>query len=66
MADVNEILDSILSKVLGDKAEAEAYSANPTDYLIAEGLGDEALSQIDMGPVVAHVSNELNIDQSVA
>ena len=52
MVDAKNTLDEILEKIFGSHDEALAYSENPTEYLVAEGLGE-----VDMG--------SLNITQSV-
>ncbi len=61
MSSVNALLESVLAKILGDPAEATAYSEDPSGYLAAAGVADADLEQADLGQVVSSVSNELNI-----
>ena len=61
----SDLISGVLHKIFSDHAEAEAYSADPAEYLAAEGLNDIDLSGIDMGNAVAQVANELNIDNDV-
>ena len=63
--DANDLIGDVLRKIFADPAEAQAYSEGPSDYLIAEGLGDVDLTGINMGETVAEVANELAIDNSV-
>ncbi len=63
--EANDLIGDVLRKILGDPAEAQAYSEGPSDYLVAEGLGDIDLSGIDMGESIAEVANELSLDNDV-
>ena len=63
--EASDVIGDLLRKIFSDPAEALAYSENPGDYLVAEGLGDIDLSGIKMGESVAQVANELNLDNDV-
>ena len=61
-----DLLTNIITKILGDKAEAAAYAEDPSGYLLAAGLGACDLSEIDMAEVAAEVSNELVLAPEVS
>ncbi len=63
--EANDLIGNVLRKIFSEPAEAQAYSEAPTDYLVAEGLGDIDLNGIDMGETVTSVANELSLDNSV-
>jgi hypothetical protein len=48
MVDAKNALDEILDKIFGSHAEALAYSENPTEYLVAEGLGEADMSSLNI------------------
>lgn len=66
MNDINEVLKSILTKVLGNEQEALVYSEDPAGYLIDHGVADTDLSQLSIGDTINAVSNELNFAPEVS
>ena len=65
MSDINEVLESIMRKVLGSETEAVAYSQDPTGYLVDHGVNDYDLSEVNLGDTVTGVANELNFSPQV-
>ncbi len=65
MSEINEILESIMHKVLGSETEALTYSEDPHGYLVDHGVNDYDLSEVNLGHTVTEVANELNFSPQV-
>ncbi|MEZ5375991.1 MAG: hypothetical protein R2733_05705 [Acidimicrobiales bacterium] len=65
MSEINDVLESIMHKVLGNETEAIMYSEDPHAYLVDHGVNDYDLSSVDLGDTVAGVANELNFSPQV-
>ncbi len=65
MSEINEVLESIMKKVLGNEAEARIYADDPQAYLVDHGVNDYDLSEVNMGDTVNSVANELNFSPQV-
>lgn len=58
---VNDLIQTILAKVLGNPDEARAYAEDPAGYLTAEGLTDHDLTGIDWDGSIETVAAQLDL-----
>ncbi len=65
MSEINDVLESIMHKVLGSETEALTYSEDPHGYLVDHGVNDYDLSEVNLGDTVTGVANELNFSPQV-
>lgn len=63
-AAATDLLRSIVQRIIGDPAEAQAYSQNPAEYLAAHGVADHDLSDVDIRPLIVEAAASCGLPET--